>query len=140
IAEPDALVMLPSNDRIHSWIPADAIKDPKAAVVTKDENLTWEEFNEAAPRMINFMKMHNWPNERVTMHIQFWLALQTHRWHHASDHLKQQALLLYQSQQRSRWHLAIGSAQSWSLEEINQELLMEAKAGQFFLSAKSCIL
>jgi len=37
--------MLPSANGIHSWIPAGAVKDPKA-VVTKDENLSWEEFNE----------------------------------------------------------------------------------------------
>ncbi|KAG1726173.1 uncharacterized protein EDB91DRAFT_1239674 [Suillus paluster] len=112
IAEPDALVMLPSNDGIHSWFPADTVKDPKAAAVMKDENLTWEEFNEAAPRMINFMKMHDWLNERVTMHVQFWSALQTHCWRHASDHLKQQALLLYQSQQWRRTKLEFGGDQS----------------------------
>ncbi|KAG1889270.1 hypothetical protein F4604DRAFT_1876970 [Suillus subluteus] len=97
IAEPDALVMLPSADGIHSWIPAAAVKDPKAAPVVKDENLTWEEFNEAAPRMILFMKMHDWPDNRVNMHIQFWTVLQAHRWRHAPDILKQRALILYQS-------------------------------------------
>ena len=45
IAEPDALVMLPSSDGIHSWVPADAVKDPKASPVMRDESLTWEEFN-----------------------------------------------------------------------------------------------
>ncbi|KAG1786892.1 uncharacterized protein HD556DRAFT_1434563 [Suillus plorans] len=57
IAEPDALVMLPSADGLHSWVPAAAVKDPKAAPVVKDEKLTWEEFNEAAPRMISMMKL-----------------------------------------------------------------------------------
>ncbi|KAG1875717.1 hypothetical protein F4604DRAFT_1581690, partial [Suillus subluteus] len=52
IAEPDALVMLPSSDGIHSWVPAAAVKDPKAAPVVKDEHLSWEQFNEAAPHMI----------------------------------------------------------------------------------------
>ncbi|KAG1905049.1 uncharacterized protein F5891DRAFT_944509, partial [Suillus fuscotomentosus] len=55
IAEPDALVMIPSTDGLHSWVPAAAVKDPKAAPVVKDENLTWEEFNEAAPHMISMM-------------------------------------------------------------------------------------
>ncbi|KAG1795242.1 hypothetical protein EV424DRAFT_1278701, partial [Suillus variegatus] len=55
IAEPDALVMLPSADGMHSWVPAAAVKDPKAAPVIKDKKLTWEEFNEAAPRMISMM-------------------------------------------------------------------------------------
>ncbi|KAG1802848.1 uncharacterized protein HD556DRAFT_1429584 [Suillus plorans] len=57
IAEPEAMVMLPAADGLHSWIPAAAVKDPKAAPVVKDENLSWEEFNEAAPRMITMMKL-----------------------------------------------------------------------------------
>ncbi|KAG1875508.1 hypothetical protein DFJ58DRAFT_909995 [Suillus subalutaceus] len=127
VAEPDALVMLPASDGIHSWVPAAAVKDPKAAPVTKDEHLTWEEFNEAAPRIVVFMKMHDWPDDRVNMHIQFWTAIQAHRWRHSPDPLQQRALLLYQSQQRRRWHLTIGTAQGWSLEEINQDLLFEAR-------------
>ncbi|KAG1718305.1 hypothetical protein EDB19DRAFT_1920878 [Suillus lakei] len=99
VAEPDALVMLPATDGIHSWVPAAAVKDPKAAPVTKDEHLTWEEFNEAAPRIVTFMKMHDWPDDRVNMHIQFWMAIQAHRWRHSPDLLQQKALLLYQSQQ-----------------------------------------
>jgi hypothetical protein len=99
----------------------------KAPPVTKDEHLTWEEFNEAAPRIVVFMKMHDWPNDRVDMHIQFWTAIQGHRWRHSPDLLQQKALLLYQSQQRRRWHRTIGTAQGWSLEEINQDLLFEAR-------------
>ncbi|KAG1861227.1 hypothetical protein F4604DRAFT_1522492, partial [Suillus subluteus] len=131
IAEPDALVMLPSADGIHSWIPAAAVKDPKVAPVIKDENLTWEEFNEAAPRMILSMKMHDWPDNRVNMHIQFWTVLQAHRWRHAPDILKQRALLLYQAQQCRRWHLTVGTAQGWSLEEINQDILFKAREELF---------
>ncbi|KAH7920750.1 hypothetical protein BV22DRAFT_970800, partial [Leucogyrophana mollusca] len=52
--DPDALVLMPSENGVHSWAPAGAIRDPKTKVV-KDENLTWEEFSEAAPRMINAM-------------------------------------------------------------------------------------
>ena len=129
-SEPEALIMLPSANGIHSWIPAGAVKDPKA-VVTKDENLSWEEFNEAAPRMITFMKTYDWPQDRIDMHVAFWSALQTHRWRHAADPLKQRALLLYQAQQRRRWHLAAGSSNSWSLESINDYLLLEAKEDLF---------
>ncbi|KAG1868727.1 hypothetical protein C8R48DRAFT_598185 [Suillus tomentosus] len=125
IAEPDTLVMLPSANGIHLWVPVDAVKDPKAAPVTRDEHLTWEEFNEAAARIINYMRIHDWPAEQVDMHIQFWSALQQHHWRHVSDHLKQRALLLYQLQQCRRWHLSIGTGQTWSLEEINQDLLLE---------------
>ncbi|KAG1862682.1 hypothetical protein F4604DRAFT_1882294 [Suillus subluteus] len=99
LAELDALVMLLSADGLHLWIPAAAVKDPKAAPITKDENLSWEDFNEAIPRMISLMKVHDWPDDRVHMHIHFWCVLQVHRWCHAPDPLKQKALLLYQSQQ-----------------------------------------
>lgn len=131
VAEPDALVLLPEANGIHTWVPAAAVKDPKASAVVKDENLAWEEFNEAAPRMITMMKTQDWPDDRVHMHVQFWSALQNHRWRHAPDPLKQRALLLYQAQQRRRWHLTVGTSQGWSLEEINQDLLVEAREELF---------
>jgi hypothetical protein len=66
------------------------------------------------------------------MHIHFWSALQTHRWHHAPDPLKQRALLLYQSQQRCRqWHLSAGSSISGSLKNINDYLLLKAREDLF---------
>lgn len=61
-ADKDALLMLPSSDGLHKWIPAGAAKDPKVQVV-KDENLTWEQFNESAPHMITFMKDNDWPDD-----------------------------------------------------------------------------
>jgi len=127
---PEALVMMPAADGLHTFVPAGAVRDSKT-VVTKDENLSWEEFNEAAPRMISAMRVHDWPQDRVDMFIAFWSALQTHRWRHAPDPLKQRALLLYQAQQRRRWHLHAGSADSWSLETINEFLLVEAREDLF---------
>jgi hypothetical protein len=131
VAEPDALVLLPESNGSHTWIPAAAVKDPKAAAVTKDENLSWEQFLEAAPRMITMMKVQDWPDDRIEMHIQFWSSLQNHRWRHSADPLKQRALLLYQSQQRRRWHLTAGTSKGWSIEEINQDLLIEAREELF---------
>ncbi|KAG1742883.1 hypothetical protein EDB19DRAFT_1827588 [Suillus lakei] len=52
IAELDALVLLPAGSGIHSWVPAAAIKDSKAASVVQDEYLSWEALNEAAPHII----------------------------------------------------------------------------------------
>jgi hypothetical protein len=69
-ADEDALVMLPTVDGLHKWIPAGSARDPKAQII-KDENLTWEQFNEAAPRMIALMKENDWPDDRVDMHISF---------------------------------------------------------------------
>ncbi|KAG1903423.1 isoprenoid synthase domain-containing protein [Suillus fuscotomentosus] len=101
-------------------------KDPKVQVV-KDENLTWEQFNESAPHMVTFMKDNDWPDDRVNMHIAFWSTLQNHRWHHDFDTHKQSTLLLYQAQQCKCWHLTIGSSNSWSIAKINQDLLNEAR-------------
>ncbi|KAG1876633.1 hypothetical protein DFJ58DRAFT_619393, partial [Suillus subalutaceus] len=53
-ADEDALVVLPTSDSLNKWIPAAAARDPKAQII-KDENLTWEQFNEAAPRMVSLM-------------------------------------------------------------------------------------
>ncbi|KAG1744410.1 hypothetical protein EDB19DRAFT_1632713, partial [Suillus lakei] len=91
LAEPDALVMLPAADGLHSWVPAAAVKDPKSPPIIKDENLSWEDFNKAIPCMISSMKMHDWPEDRINMHIQFWVVLQSHCWHHAPDMLKQKS-------------------------------------------------
>ena len=122
----EALVMLPASDGQHCWIPAGAARDPRA-VISEDENLSWEEFNQAAPRMINAMKENSWPEARIDMHIQFWSSLQNHRWRHAHDVIKQRALLVYQGQQRRRWHLTIGGPNSYSLARINRDLLDETK-------------
>jgi ABC-type Fe3+-hydroxamate transport system substrate-binding protein len=64
------LVLLPESNGSHTWIPAAAVKDPKAAAVTKDENLSWEQSLEAAPHMIIMMKVQAWPDDCIKMHIQ----------------------------------------------------------------------
>ncbi|KAG2098270.1 uncharacterized protein F5147DRAFT_656154 [Suillus discolor] len=69
-ADEDTLIMMPTSDGLHKWIPASAARDPKAQVI-KDKNLTWEQFNESAPHMITLMKKNDWPDDRVDMHISF---------------------------------------------------------------------
>lgn len=126
ISDPEALVMLPPDeDGLCVFIPAGAIRDP--ATVVKDKDLTWEEFNEAALRMIAAMKVYGWPTDRIDMHIDFWSALQNHRWRLAPDTLKQRALLLYQAQQRREWHLYGNTPHGWSLAKINQKVLYLAR-------------
>jgi len=94
MANEDTLVMMPTADGLNKWIPASTAQDPKAQVI-KDKNLTWEQFNEAAPCMITLMKENDWPNDRVNMFISFWSALQNHRWRHDFGVHKQRVLLLY---------------------------------------------
>ena len=45
-----------------------------------DDKLSWEQFFKATPRMIKFMTWYNWPQDRINMHYQFWLNIQSHRW------------------------------------------------------------
>ncbi|KAG2088847.1 uncharacterized protein F5147DRAFT_587454 [Suillus discolor] len=124
--ESPGLTLTTNTDGQQTWINSDETRDPKA-VITKDENLSWEHFNEAAPCMITAMKQHEWPEDRVDMHIKFWTALQNHRWRHTFDTLKQRALLFYQSQQRRLWHLTAGGPFGWSIAELNQDLILEAR-------------
>ncbi|KAF8325723.1 hypothetical protein F5887DRAFT_835307, partial [Amanita rubescens] len=92
--EDDSIVLVKEGES-HSWVPSTSTRSGKQSV-TKDEDLTWEEFLEAAPRMINFMKLSEWPEDHVDMFIQFWSNLQTHDWRFSSDVFSKRALLVYQ--------------------------------------------
>ncbi|KAI5982617.1 hypothetical protein EDD15DRAFT_2126138, partial [Pisolithus albus] len=93
-ADDEALTLLKSDNGQHVWVPASSTRD-KSAVI-RDEDLTWEQFGEAAIRLINAMRENEWPEDRVKMHVDFWTALETHPWRRSPlAHLKR-ALLLYQ--------------------------------------------
>ncbi|KAG0703211.1 hypothetical protein DFH29DRAFT_803757, partial [Suillus ampliporus] len=130
--EPQGMILLPRPDGQQTWVNADETRDSKM-VITKDKNLSWEDFNEAAPRIIVAMKQQEWPEDHINMHITFCTSLQNHRWHHAMDILKQRALLLYQSQQHRMWHLTAGGPHGWSIAELNHELILEAREEIFNL-------
>ncbi|KAF8345274.1 hypothetical protein F5887DRAFT_885173 [Amanita rubescens] len=127
--EDDSIVLVKEGES-HSWVPSTSTRSGKQSV-TKDEDLTWEEFLEAAPRMINFMKLSEWPEDHVDMFIQFWSNLQTHDWRFSSDVFSKRALLVYQGQQRKRWHLTISSGNGWSLAHINEVVLKRTKDALF---------
>ncbi|KIN97237.1 hypothetical protein M404DRAFT_32459 [Pisolithus tinctorius Marx 270] len=121
----EALTLLKTDSGQHLWVPASATRD-KASVI-KDEDLTWEQFGEAALRMVEAMRNHDWPEESVQMHIDFWTALESHPWRRSPREHYKRALLLYQSQQRQRWHRSNLGSYRWSLAELNEELLNTAK-------------
>ncbi|KIN98974.1 hypothetical protein M404DRAFT_156527 [Pisolithus tinctorius Marx 270] len=121
----EALTLLKTDNGQHVWVLASTTRD-KSSII-KDEDLTWEQFGEATIRLISVMKEHNWEEERVIMHIDFWTAIKAHPWRRSPrKHLKK-ALLLYQSQQRQRWHQVLSTLNTWSLSELNQELLNDAR-------------
>lgn len=120
----EALTLLKSDNGQHVWIPASSARD-KLAVI-KDEDLTWEQFSKASVRMLSAMREHDWQNDRIDMHVKFWTALEVHPWCRSTyNHLKQ-ALLLYQSLLRQKWHRAIGTSQGFSLAKLNEKVLGEA--------------
>ena len=61
------------------------------------------------------------------MFVEFWSNLQTHEWRFSSNEFAKRSLLVYQGQQRKRWHLTIGTGRGWSLSQINQDLLLRTR-------------
>ncbi|KAI6010203.1 hypothetical protein BKA83DRAFT_4068894 [Pisolithus microcarpus] len=116
-----ALTLLKADNGQHVWVPASNTRD-KSAII-RDEDLTWEQFGEASVRFLEAMREHNWQEDRVEMHVKFWTALENHPWHHSPLNLLKRALLLYQSQQRQKWHQAIGTVQAFSLAKLNVGVL-----------------
>ncbi|KAG0707299.1 hypothetical protein DFH29DRAFT_871647 [Suillus ampliporus] len=53
--EPQGMILMSTEDGHLAWVNADETYDPKSAV-TKDENLSWEQFNEVTPHIITAMK------------------------------------------------------------------------------------
>ncbi|KAI5991840.1 hypothetical protein EDD15DRAFT_2147452, partial [Pisolithus albus] len=93
-ADDDALTLLQTSDGLHAFVPL-ATAQAKGSV-TKDEDLSWEEFSEAAHRLVTAMRENSWPDERVDSHVKFWLALESHPWRHGSCEISKRALLTYQ--------------------------------------------
>ncbi|KAI6031086.1 hypothetical protein PISMIDRAFT_88579 [Pisolithus microcarpus 441] len=120
----EALTLLKAENGQHLWILASNARD-KSAVI-KDENLSWEQFGEASVRLLSAMREHDWQRDRIDMHVKFWTALEVHPWRRSTHNHLKQALLLYQSQQRQKWHRAIGTAQGFSLAKLNKGVLREA--------------
>ncbi|KAI5981748.1 hypothetical protein EDD15DRAFT_2182644 [Pisolithus albus] len=121
----EALTLLKADNGQHIWVPASNTRD-KSSVI-RDEDLTWEQFGEASVRLLEAMREHEWQEDRIEMHVKFWTALETHPWRRSPLTLLKRALLLYQSQQRQRWHRAIGMAQAFSLAKLNIGVLNDAR-------------
>lgn len=62
----EAMMMIRLPNGSTSWAPA-ASSTRNAASVTEDRNILWEDFCQAAPRMIVAMEEADWPQERVAM-------------------------------------------------------------------------
>ncbi|GBE78931.1 hypothetical protein SCP_0201280 [Sparassis crispa] len=122
----EAMILLQNPNGTTSWVPAASARDSRG--VTEDKDLTWEDFCQAAPRMIRAMEEASWPEDRVAMLAKFWGNLQIHELRSSRDPLDQKTLLVYQAEQRKAWHLAIPSPQgAWNISRINDEIMRKVK-------------
>jgi len=106
-----------------SLVEASTAKRGLKTDVLPDEKLSWEQFFEATPHMIQFMKRYHWPQDRIDMFCSFFLGIQSHRWRTSSHPLCKKSLLFYQAKQRCLWHHTIGSDFGFTLAEIEEEVL-----------------
>ena len=121
----EAMTMIRLPNGSSSWAPA---ASTKAANPTEDRNILWEDFCQAAPRMIVAMEEADWPQERVAMLAKFWGNLQIHELRSTRDPLDQKTLIVYQAEQRRAWHLAISSPQgAYNLARINEEIMRKTR-------------
>ncbi|KIN96758.1 hypothetical protein M404DRAFT_41761, partial [Pisolithus tinctorius Marx 270] len=80
-----------------------------------DEDLTWEEFSEAAHRLANAMKENNWEANNISNHIKFWLELKNQPWRHRHCEISKRALVIYQARVCRRWHDTLDTEQSFNI-------------------------
>ncbi|KIK81067.1 hypothetical protein PAXRUDRAFT_156967, partial [Paxillus rubicundulus Ve08.2h10] len=117
----DALTLMKSENGTHSFI---ALSSTKAkALLVKDKDLSWEEVSQANFHMVNAMHQCEWADMCIQMHIDLWLAIETHEWHHNTSPFNKAALLTYQACVHQLWHRTIGSLTSFDLAILNLSLL-----------------
>ncbi|KAG6373154.1 hypothetical protein JVT61DRAFT_6770 [Boletus reticuloceps] len=104
----------------------------------KDEHLSWEEFSQAKYCKIVAMKQQEWPEERIKMVHNFWIAFEMHDWRHDTSEYCKKALLLYQGRIRTDWHKTLGTSAAFCLlllckdhlDDLHHELLDNAYAAK----------
>ena len=122
----EAMIMVRLPNGSTSWVPAASSRTSSGVI--EDRYILWEDFCQAAPRMIIAMEEADWPQERVAMLAKFWGNLQIHELQSSRDPLDQKTLIVYQAEQRRLWHLAISSPQgAYNLSCINEEIMRKTR-------------
>ncbi|KIJ48312.1 hypothetical protein M422DRAFT_247633 [Sphaerobolus stellatus SS14] len=80
-----------------TWIMASAKRDTGS--FKRDEDLTWDEFAGAVPRMLLAMQHARWPTECITLMAKFWGSILSHSLRLSTDPIDERTLLFYQVQQ-----------------------------------------
>ncbi|KAI6139956.1 hypothetical protein BKA82DRAFT_29946 [Pisolithus tinctorius] len=119
----DAMALLQLGDGLHSFVPIAATH--AKGNITRDKDLSWEEFTKAAHCLVSAMKDNDWPKGQTHSHVRFWLALENHPWRHGSCNISKKALLEYQASIHCRWHNTLSTPQSFNIALINNMLLTQ---------------
>ena len=117
------LIKLASGNGL-AW--EDARNSATSRNIVDDSDLAWDEFTQAAPRLVTAMQEAAWPQDRVDMFATFFgnLHLYSLGVNEGSAQATRRALLLYQSEQRKQWHVTIlNPATACSLALLNMALL-----------------
>ncbi|KAG0700562.1 hypothetical protein DFH29DRAFT_876479 [Suillus ampliporus] len=123
----DAMIMAMLAGGDTAWVSAASTRNARAVI--DDQNLNFEEFCQACPRIIQAMQEAAWPADHIQMMAMFWRNLQVHDFCSMRDPLAQKALLIYQAEQRKRWHIAVKSAGgAYDLSRINEVLLEHTRS------------
>ncbi|KAF8164528.1 hypothetical protein BJ912DRAFT_257027, partial [Pholiota molesta] len=123
-ADFDAVNLVRLDGNSIGWTSAHDLK--KSRAVVDDADLSWDDFLQAAPRLLVAMQQSAWPKDRVDMFATFFgniqlVALGTVR---GDLEVRRRALLLYASEQRKQWHVCITSPDTaFNLSVINYTLL-----------------
>jgi hypothetical protein len=122
----DAMIMSTLADGSTAWVSAASTRNARAVI--NDENLPFEEFCQACPRMLMAMEEADWPEDRTRMMARFWRNIQVHKYRSMRNPVAQKALLAYQAEQRKRWHVAVKtSVGPYDLSLVNERVLEETR-------------
>ncbi|KIK90877.1 hypothetical protein PAXRUDRAFT_150919, partial [Paxillus rubicundulus Ve08.2h10] len=85
-----------------------------------NEDLSWEELSEANIRMLRDMECHSWAKIRIDMIQNFWIEIESHRWHHSTNESNKHALLVFQGR-----NACIGTPTAFNLIPISDQQIHE---------------
>jgi len=121
LVDDEALAITQDNQGLHSFVPVAAARAKQ--LVIEDKDLTWPQIDEAMHRILQAMKENGWDQKRLESHLGFWMVLGAHKWRHDAKEMSRKALIIYQATVWRCWHDMLGTAHSFNLKYINEELL-----------------
>ncbi|KAG1799808.1 uncharacterized protein HD556DRAFT_1455260, partial [Suillus plorans] len=122
----DAMILSTLADGSTAWVSSASTRSARSVI--NDENLPFEEFCQACPRFLTAIEEADWPQDRVRMMARFWMNIQVHKFRSLRDPIAQKSLLVYQAEQRKRWHIAAKSSVGpYDLSDVNEKVLKDTR-------------